>query len=57
MLPFGGLTHQVETDQKVIALTFDDSPTENVDDIIALLKKYGIQATFFKKLVEEGHQI
>ncbi|MFC7785503.1 polysaccharide deacetylase family protein [Rossellomorea sp. GCM10028870] len=67
---FGGLTHKVETDQKVVALTFDDGPTKNVDDIIALLKKYEIKATFFlvgnemeenpeeaKKLVEEGHQI
>ncbi|WP_034761865.1 polysaccharide deacetylase family protein [Rossellomorea vietnamensis] len=67
---FGGLTDKVETNQKVVALTFDDGPTENVDDIIALLKKYDIKATFFlignemeenpeeaKKLVEEGHQI
>ncbi|PFG07700.1 polysaccharide deacetylase family protein [Bacillus sp. es.034] len=67
---FGGLTEKVETDQKVVALTFDDGPTENVDDITALLKKYDIKATFFlignemeenpeeaEKLVEEGHQI
>ena len=67
---FGGLTHKVETNQRVVALTFDDGPTENVDDIIALLKKYDIKATFFlignemeenpeeaKKLVNEGHQI
>ncbi|WP_406687818.1 polysaccharide deacetylase family protein, partial [Rossellomorea vietnamensis] len=36
---FGGLTDKVETNQKVVALTFDDGPTKNVDDIIALLKK------------------
>ena len=67
---FGGLTDKVETNQKVVGLTFDDGPTKNVDDIIALLKKYDIKATFFlignemeenpeeaKKLVEEGHQI
>ncbi|WP_226672128.1 polysaccharide deacetylase family protein [Rossellomorea aquimaris] len=67
---FGGLTDKVETNHKVVALTFDDGPTKNVDDIIALLKKYNIKATFFlignemeehpeeaKKLVEEGHQI
>ncbi|MCA0149658.1 polysaccharide deacetylase family protein [Rossellomorea vietnamensis] len=67
---FGGLTNKVETNQKVVALTFDDGPTKNVDDIIALLKKYDIKATFFlignemeenpeeaKKLVEKGHQI
>ncbi|MDX8342605.1 polysaccharide deacetylase family protein [Rossellomorea sp. YZS02] len=67
---FGGLTDKVETNHKVVALTFDDGPTKNVDDIIALLKKYNIKATFFligndieehpeeaKKLIEEGHQI
>ncbi|KPL58354.1 polysaccharide deacetylase family protein [Rossellomorea vietnamensis] len=67
---FGGLTEKVETDQKVVALTFDDGPTKNVDDIIPLLKKYDIKATFFlignemeenpeeaEKLVNEGHQI
>ncbi|MBW3112470.1 polysaccharide deacetylase family protein [Bacillus sp. MCCB 382] len=67
---FGGLTDKVETNQKVVALTFDDGPTENVDEIITLLEEYDIKATFFligneieeqpeeaKKLVEEGHQI
>ncbi|WP_338472878.1 polysaccharide deacetylase family protein [Niallia sp. XMNu-256] len=67
---FGGLTNKVETNQKVVALTFDDGPTENVDDILALLKEYEIKATFFligneieknpeeaKKIVNEGHQI
>ncbi|KQB91456.1 putative membrane protein, partial [Geobacillus sp. PA-3] len=34
---FGGITDKVETSQKVIALTFDDGPTKNVDDILALL--------------------
>ena len=67
---FGGLTYQVETENKVIALTFDDGPTKNVDQIIPLLDKYKVKATFFligndiekhpeeaKKLVEAGHQI
>lgn len=67
---FGGLTDQVETEQKVVAITFDDGPTENVDHILPLLKKYNAKATFFligndiekypeetKKLVEAGHQI
>ncbi|WP_442598651.1 polysaccharide deacetylase family protein [Neobacillus sp. D3-1R] len=67
---FGGLTYQVETDQKVVALTFDDGPTKNVEQILPLLEKYQAKATFFligndiekhpeeaKKLVEAGHQI
>ncbi len=27
---FGGLTSQAETNKKVVALTFDDGPSENV---------------------------
>ncbi|MEH7009789.1 polysaccharide deacetylase family protein [Neobacillus niacini] len=67
---FGGLTYQVETENKVIALTFDDGPTKNVDQILPLLDKYKAKATFFligndiekhleeaEKLVEAGHQI
>jgi peptidoglycan-N-acetylglucosamine deacetylase len=60
----------VETNQKVVALTFDDGPTENVDDILTLLNDHNIKATFFligneieknqeeaKAIVNEGHQI
>jgi peptidoglycan-N-acetylglucosamine deacetylase len=67
---FGGLTYQVETENKVIALTFDDGPTKNVDQILPLLNKYKAKATFFligndiekqpeeaEKLIEAGHQI
>jgi peptidoglycan-N-acetylglucosamine deacetylase len=67
---FGGLTASVETEQKVVALTFDDGPTKNVDQLLPLLEKYDAKATFFligndikkhpeeaKKLVEAGHQI
>ncbi|WP_163531330.1 polysaccharide deacetylase family protein [Halobacillus ihumii] len=67
---FGGLTNRVVTDEKVVALTFDDGPTKNVEDILPLLDKYQVKATFFvvgkelennldigKQLVEAGHQI
>lgn len=67
---FGRLTDQVETNQKVVALTFDDGPTKNVDKILPLLNQYNAKATFFligneieknsdeaKKLVEAGQQI
>ena len=67
---FGGLTEQVETNQKVVALTFDDGPTAYVNQILPLLDKYNAKATFFligedieknpgeaKKIVKAGHQI
>ncbi|MEK5080704.1 polysaccharide deacetylase family protein [Solibacillus sp. FSL W7-1436] len=67
---FGGLTYQAETKEKVIALTFDDGPSKNVDQLLPLLDVYKAKATFFLigdeiekhpeeaiKLVEAGHQI
>ena len=44
---FGGLTEQIETNQKLVALTFDDGPTKNVNKILPLLDKYNAKATFF----------
>ena len=60
---FGGLTDQVETNQKVVALTFDDGPSKNVEEILPLLDKYQAKATFFligneiEKYPEEAQQI
>ncbi|MDQ0229360.1 polysaccharide deacetylase family protein [Metabacillus malikii] len=67
---FDGITDKVETNQKIVALTFDDGPTENTNQILPLLKKYNIQATFFligneieehskeaQKIVNAGHQV
>lgn len=67
---FGGLTKQVETHQKVVALTFDDGPADNTNQILSLLEEYNAKATFFligaeiekfpeeaRKIAEEGHQI
>ncbi|WP_338450230.1 polysaccharide deacetylase family protein [Niallia oryzisoli] len=67
---FGGLTSQVETNKKVVALTFDDGPTENVNGILPLLDKYNVKATFFligqdiekypegtEQIAAAGHQI
>ncbi len=67
---FGGITEHVETNQKVVALTFDDGPTKNVDKILPLLNQYHAKATFFLigneieknpeeaiKIVRAGHQI
>lgn len=67
---FGGLTDHVETKQKLVALTFDDGPTKNVEKILPLLEQYHAKATFFligneieknpeeaKELVKAGHQL
>lgn len=67
---FGGLTSQVETKEKVVALTFDDGPTQQVAEILQILKKYDAKATFFligneikknpeaaEMIARAGHQI
>ncbi|EKN66774.1 putative polysaccharide deacetylase [Neobacillus bataviensis LMG 21833] len=67
---FGGLTDQVEAEQKVVALTFDDGPTKNVDQILPLLDHYHAKATFFligneikdnleeaREIADAGHQV
>ncbi len=55
---------------KIVYLTFDDGPSKHTPEVLDLLKKEGIQATFFvtgqqvdnypdiaKRIVEEGHAI
>ena len=67
---FGGLTSEIETTQKVVAITFDDGPTEKAEDILSLLEQFNAKATFFligndmekfpeaaAKIAEAGHQI
>lgn len=44
---FGEITPRVETQDKVIALTFDDGPTEYVPEVLALLKEHEVKATFY----------
>lgn len=59
-----------KTNDKVIAITFDDGPSENTSVIIKLLEKYGAKGTFFcignkvaphaanlKKMTENGYVI
>jgi peptidoglycan/xylan/chitin deacetylase (PgdA/CDA1 family) len=69
--PFGTSFHRVETDQKVVALTYDDGPNPPyTDQILDCLKKHNVQATFFvigehalqhpqeiHRMMEEGHEI
>ncbi|MBM7583530.1 peptidoglycan/xylan/chitin deacetylase (PgdA/CDA1 family) [Bacillus pakistanensis] len=67
---FGGITSQVETNEKIVALTFDDGPTNHVNQIVSILDQYNAKATFFlignelqksseegRKIAEAGHQI
>ena len=44
---FGGLIERVDTQEKVVALTFDDGPTEKTDEILELLEGLDVKATFF----------
>lgn len=67
---FGDLTYKVDTNQKLVALTFDDGPSKNIPELLPLLKKYNVKATFFligsdiqkhpgvaKELADAGHQL
>ena len=58
-----------EPGEKVIYLTFDDGPTENTDNIMDALDRYGVKGTFFvvhsydgcekqiKEIYDRGHQV
>ncbi|MCW3489761.1 polysaccharide deacetylase family protein [Dethiobacter alkaliphilus] len=60
---FGGIVDRVQTQQKVVALTFDDGPTEKTDEILKLLEFLDVKATFFvsgwelEQNIEEGRRI
>lgn len=67
----GEVYRSVRTDQRVIALTFDDGPHPvRTPAILAVLKEYGVRATFFmigenigyyraaaEQVAREGHEI
>ncbi|MGO1052427.1 polysaccharide deacetylase family protein [Crossiella sp. CA198] len=44
---YGGLTDRVDTTEKVVALTFDDGPTERTPEVLAALAAAKVRATFF----------
>jgi len=69
---FGELINRVETDAKIVALTFDDGPWNNkiTDEVITILDDLNVKATFFlnglgiedhpsatRKLVLSGHDL
>ena len=65
------IVSRIFTDEKVVALTFDDGPhPKYTDEILDILSEYGVKATFFvigknvdenpgilKREVDEGHEI
>jgi peptidoglycan/xylan/chitin deacetylase (PgdA/CDA1 family) len=67
---FGEIVPRVETSAPVVALTFDDGPTQYTEEILALLREEGVRATFFvtgqeverntleaRRIVAEGHEL
>lgn len=67
---FGEIIQRVETQEKVVALTFDDGPTNKTGEILELLNDLDVKATFFvtgreleenfeegKKIVLAGHEL
>ena len=67
---FGEIVPRVETNQKVVALTFDDGPAPEVRPLLDTLDAKNVKATFFligaqivedpadaRRIVEAGHQV
>ncbi len=46
--PFGRWLWRGPRDQRAIALTFDDGPSASTPQLLELLAKYGVKATFFQ---------
>jgi peptidoglycan-N-acetylglucosamine deacetylase len=69
--PIGEMHCRVETSERLVALTFDDGPTERgVERMLPILERTGAKATFFlvgeriaerpdlaSRLVERGHEL
>lgn len=68
---FGEIIPRVQTEEKIVALTFDDGPTQAaLDELLPKLQERGVKATFFltgaelqrrpdlgRKLVDAGHEL
>ncbi len=67
---FGEHINRLPTDQKVVALTFDDAPLEHTTATLDILEQYKVPATFFavgkhieerpevaQQIVAQGHQL
>ncbi len=62
--------YKVKTDKNIVSLTFDDGPCENTLQLLDVLKKHNVKASFFligekiekkphivKRIIDEGHSI
>lgn len=67
---FGSIVSRVDTDKKIVALTFDDGPSERTPQVLAALEKLDVKCTFFlngkqmeenmdlaRAIAQAGHQI
>ena len=67
---FGEITNRVETDERVVALTFDDGPTAQTRGVLDVLGEHDAAATFFlvgnelaehpefgKAIADAGHEV
>ncbi len=67
---FGKCIRRVDTLEKVVALTFDDGPSQHTREILEVLRSHGVSATFFllgsnaerfpdlvRQIYAEGHEI
>ena len=69
--PFGKNIVRINTDQRIVALTFDDGPSPPyTDQLLDVLAKHDVKATFFlignrienhpetaRRVIAEGHQV
>ncbi len=67
---FGRITHRVQTGEKIVALTFDDAPTEHTEEVLKILRDKQVKITAYvigenvdrypdamRMLVRDGHEI
>ena len=67
---FGGLIGRVETEEKIVALTFDDAPSEYTNEVLKILEEKNVKATFYtigqnlekypdvaKAIARDGHEL
>lgn len=67
---FGEIIPRIDTERKVVALTFDDGPTKYTKEVLKELKEKNVKATFFvmgedlkknlhygKEIVSSGHEL
>lgn len=67
---FGGLTNRVQTNEKVVALTFDDAPSQFSNQVVDVLSEHNTPATFYvigqnlekfpdeaKYIADHGHEL